>query len=231
MTTDLKKIQQRKQARIAGFWYLIMGVAGGFGIMYVPLNILVQGDAAASAANIVAADWVYSLSMLSNLIGQVAFIFLVLDLNRLLKEVNPKSAKLMVTLVTAAVPIAFLNTLTLIGAQLLANKQAMFAGFEPAQINDLVLLFLKLYEHGVIIIQIFWGLWLLPFGLLVIKSGFIPKWIGVLLVVGCFTYLIDSTIGFMLPQYKEMAAGILMLPLAAGEFSIIFWLLVKGVRE
>jgi len=91
--------------------------------------------------------------------------------------------------------------------------------------------FLNLYDHEVLIVQIFLGLWLLPFGLLVIESKFIPKIIGILLVVGCFAYLLDSFIGLQLPQYREVASSILMLPLAIGEFSIIFWLLIKGVKE
>lgn len=199
--------------------------------MYVPLNILVIGDAAATAQNIIDSEWIYRLSIISNLFSQACFIFLVLALNRLLKEVDPNQAKLMVTLVTASVPIAFLNTLNLVVAQLLVSGEDYLNVFEPNELNALALGFLNFYEYGVIIVQIFWGLWLLPFGLLVIKSKFIPKLIGILLVVGCFSYLIDSFTGLLLPDYRQIVSSILMLPLALGEFSIIFWLLIKGVKE
>ncbi len=102
---------KKKDARIAGLWYLLMGITSAFGIIYVPLNIVIAGNANATAQNIIDSHWIYRLSMISNLFGQACFIFLVLALNRLLNEVNPRQAKLMVTLVTAAVPIAFLNTL------------------------------------------------------------------------------------------------------------------------
>ena len=86
-------------------------------------------------------------------------------------------------------------------------------------------------QHGIAIAGIFWGLWLFPFGVLVIRSGFIPKILGILLIVGCFSYLIDSAVALLLPEHRDRLAGILMLPLAAGELSMVLWLLVKGVRE
>ncbi len=222
---------KKKDARIAGLWYLLMGVTGGFGIMYVPLSIMVIGDADATAQNLINSEWIYRLSITSNIFSQACFIFLVLALYRLLKEVDPKQAKLMVILVLVSVPIAFLNTLNLVAAQLLLSGDDYLNVFESRQLNALATGFLHFYEHGIMIVQIFWGLWLLPFGLLIIKSKFIPKIIGILLVAGCFSYLLDSFTGLMLPDYRELVTSILMLPLAAGEFSIIFWLLIKGVKE
>jgi hypothetical protein len=102
--------------------------------------------------------------------------------------------------------------------------------FDIAQQNALMMLFINLYEQGIIIVEIFWGLWLLPFGMLVIKSKFIPKIIGIFLVIGCFSYLLESFTSFFLPDYSEIVSPYLMLPLMIGEFSIIFWLLIKGVR-
>ena len=222
---------KKKNARIAGIWYLVMAITAAFGIMYTPTNILVVDDASATAQNIVDSDWGYRLSIISNLFGQACFIFLVLSLDRLLKEVDPDQSRLMVILVMVAVPIAFLNTLNLVAAQLVANGADYLSVFETEERNAIVMGFLNLYLKGILIVQIFWGLWLLPFGKLVVKSKFIPKIIGVFLVIGCFAYLADSFIGFMLPQYKATLNSILMLPLAIGEFSIIFWLLIKGVKE
>lgn len=88
-----------------------------------------------------------------------------------------------------------------------------------------------MHQYGLAIAGVFWGLWLFPFGVLVIRSGFIPKLFGVLLIVGCFSYLlIDSPVALLAPQHRSAFSGILMLPLGIGEFAIIFWLLIKGVR-
>ena len=222
---------KKKNARIAGLLYLLMGITGAFGIMYVPANIIVVGDATATANNIAESELLFRLSMISNLISQAIFVFLVLSLNRLLKEVNPKYAKLMVSFVTVSVPISFLNILNLVAADILVSGADYLSVFDTNQLNAFALLFLNLYEHGIYIVGIFWGLWLYPFGMLIIKSIFIPKIIGIFLVIGCFAYLTDSFISLMYPEYKEIVSLIIMLPLALGEFSIIFWLLIKGVRK
>ena len=222
---------KKKNARIAGLLYLLMGITGAFGIMYVPANIIVVGDATATANNIAESELLFRLSMISNLISQAIFVFLVLSLNRLLKEVNPKYAKLMVSFVTVSVPISFLNILNLVAADILVSGADYLSVFDTNQLNAFALLFLNLYEHGIYIVGIFWGLWLYPFGMLIIKSKFIPKIIGIFLVIGCFAYLTDSFISLMYPEYKEIVSLIIMLPLALGEFSIIFWLLIKGVRK
>lgn len=222
---------KKKNARIAGLLYLLLGITGAFGIMYIPSNIMVAGDASATANNIIDSEFLFRLSIVSNLISSIIFIFLVLSLNNLFKEVNLKHAKLMVTLVTVAVPIAFLNTLNLIAAQILASGTDYLTVFDTNQRNSIMMFFLDLYKHGISIVGIFWGLWLYPFGILVIKSKFIPKIIGIFLIIGCFAYLIDSFTSLLFPHYKEIISPFLMLPLMIGEFSIIFWLLIKGIKE
>ncbi len=222
---------KKKNARIAGLMYLLMGITGAFGIMYIPTNIMVAGDATATANNIMNSELLFRLSMISNLISQTIFVFLVLSLNRLLKEVNPKHAKLMVTLVTVSVPIAFLNILNLVAAQILVSGVDYLTVFDENQLNSMMMVFLNLYEHGIFIVGIFWGLWLYPLGLLVFKSKFIPKIIGIFLIIGCFAYLTDSFTSLLFPQYKAIISPILIAPLAIGEFSIIFWLLIKGVKN
>ncbi len=222
---------KKKKARIAGLMYLLMGITGAFGIMYVPTNIMVAGDATATANNIMNSELLFRLSMVSNLISQTIFVFLVLSLNRLFKEVNPKHAKLMVTLVTVSVPIAFLNILNLVAAQILVSGVDYLTVFDKNQLNSMMMVFLNLYEHGIFIGGIFWGLWLYPLGLLIFKSKFIPKIIGIFLIIGCFAYLTDSFTSLLFPQYKAIISPILIAPLAIGEFSIIFWLLIKGVKN
>lgn len=222
---------KKKEARIAGLWYLLMGITGGFGIMYIPMSVLVTGDATATANNIMNSEWLYRLSMLSNLIGQIAFIFLVLALNRLFDGVNTKLSKLMLALIMVGVPIAMLNTLNMVGAMSVLSGATYWNVFEQEQLNAVALGFLEQYNYGLLIAQIFWGLWLLPLGLLSIQSKLIPKAIGILLIIGCFSYLIIVVVGFLSPQFNGIVSSILMIPLAMGEFSIIGWLLIKGVKE
>jgi hypothetical protein len=221
---------KKKSARIAGLLYLLLAITGGFGIMYIPSSIQVTGDAAATANNIVTSEFTFRLSMISNLVSSVLYIFLALVLSRLFKEVDAKHVKLMLSLVIIAVPIGIFNVINLIAAQSLAGGTDFLSTFEQEQRNDLALFFLNLYNSGLSLAGIFWGLWLYPFGILVIKSKFIPKIIGILLIIGCFAYVLDSFVALLYPEYKEMLSPFLMLPLAIGEFSIIFWFLIKGVK-
>lgn len=230
MTNDINYTTQRKNARIAGLWYLLMLITGPIGLMYVPSRIIISGNAAATASNVITSELLIRIGIMSNLICQISFIFLVLALYRLFKGVNEKYVKLMVTLVIAAVPVAFLNELTQIAALLVLSGADYLKVFEPNQLNGLSMLFLNLHEQGTFIVGIFWGLWLFPFGYLVIKSGFIPKVLGILLIIGCFSYLVDSSTALLFPLQKGLVTNILMLPLALGELSMILWLLIKGVK-
>ena len=220
----------KKQARIAGLFYLLMAISGPLGIMYVPSNIIVSGDAMATVGNLMNSEMLFRLSIVSSMICQISFIFLVLALSRLFKRVNEWHTKLMVSLVIVAVPIAFLNEIMHAAVLVLLSGPAYLDVFDPAQTKALIMVFLELHEQGILIVGIFWGLWLFPFGYLVIKSGFIPKIFGILLIIGCFAYLTDSLTAFLIPQHREIISKFIMLPLAAGEISIIFWLLIAGIR-
>jgi len=222
---------RKKNARIAGLLYLLIAITGGFGIMYVPSNIMVAGDSTSTAENIINSAFIYRLSIVSNIISQALTIFLVLTLSRLFKEVNQKHVKYMVTFVLVAIPISFLNVLNLIAAQTFVGGADYLSVFDANQLKSMALVFLNLYDQGISIVGIFWGLWLFPFGMLIIKSKFIPKIIGVFLVIGCFAYLVDSFTSLLFPEYKTTISPIIMIPLAIGEFSTILWLLIKGVKE
>jgi Domain of unknown function (DUF4386) len=228
---ELKMNPMKKEARIAGLLYLLMGVTGSFGLMYVPSSIIVPGDAVATAGKIINYDMLFRFGILSNLICQVSFIFLVLALERLFKGVDDKQSKLMVSLVIASVPVAFLNTIIQIVPLHLLSGAGYLKVFQSDQLNALMMVFINLYEQGNIVIGIFWGLWLFPFGYLVIKSGFIPKVFGILLIIGCFAYLTDSLTALLIPQQRGIIPQLLILPLSAGEISTIFWLLIKGVKS
>lgn len=132
----------------------------------------------------------------------------------------------MVVFILVAVPIAMLNELNQFAVLLLLNGADYLIFFTTDQLYSFVALFLDLREHGIFIAQIFWGLWLFPMGYLVFKSGFLPKIIGVLLIVACFGYLIDSFIFFFMPDFGITFSEYTFL----GELLITLWLLIKGVN-
>lgn len=220
----------KKTARTAGFWYLLMAITGPIGLLYVPAQLIVLGDATATAHNIMATESLFRIGIVSCLICQIAFIFLVLALYRLLKGVNQHHASLMVALVLVAVPIAFLNMLNPLTALLLLSGADFLTVFEPHQLHALAMVFLNLQQYGTTIVEIFWGLWLFPFGWLVFKSGFFPKILGVLLIIACFGYVVHSFTFLLFPRYEAMVASYAAVPEAIGELSMVLWLLIKGVN-
>ena len=212
-------------ARVAGALYLLLAVFGAFGILYIP-TLVVPGDAAKTVENIMASESLFRLSFVSDLFSQTVFILLVLVLYKLLKIVSKNAAVLMVIFALAGIPIAMLNTLNQIAALQLLSGADYLAVFATDQLHALVLFFLDLSEHGITIASIFWGLWLLPFGYLVYKSGFLPRILGILLIIGGFGYLIDFFIFFLFPNL-DVAVSIFT---GFGEILIALWLLIKGVN-
>ena len=225
MTNRIDEISPLIYARVAGILYLLMIPLGIFGILYVPSTLIVSGDAAATANNIMASESLFRLSIVSALILQINQILLVLVLYKLLKPVNKIHASLMVVFALAAVPIAMLNEFNHFAALLFLSGADYLTAFGADQLHAQVMFFLDLHEHGIFIAQLFWGLWLFPMGYLIFKSGFLPKTIGVLLMIGCFGYLIDSFIFFLLPTIDITLSGFTFW----GELLLPLWLLIKGV--
>jgi len=225
MTDSTKAISPLTYARIAGVLYLLMIPLGIFGILYVPTALIVSGDAAATANNILANESLYRLSIFSALLIQIVQIFLVLVLYKLLKYVNKIHAVLMVVFALAAVPIAMLNELNQYAVLLLLGGADYLTLFGADQLHSQMMFFLDLHEHGIFIAQLFWGLWLFPMGYLVFKSGFLPKFIGVLLMIGCFGYLIDAVIFYLSLNIDVTISGFTFI----GEVLLPLWLVIKGV--
>jgi len=220
----------KKTARIAGFWYLLMGICSGFSMMYVDSKLYVPGDAAATVSKILASERLFRLGIVFNIVGQIAFLFLALALYKLFKAVDRDQARLMVILIVASVPIACLDMLNQYVPILLLSNAGYLSAFEPAQLNALAMVFLDMHKQGYFIAEFFWGLWLFPFGLLMFKSGFMSKTLGVLLMAGCFGYLGECLVIFLFPGHKAMSdPGIAIAALA--EISSILWLLIKGVKD
>ncbi len=234
-TTSPGKVQTnmnstKKQARVAGLWYLLIAISAPIGLIYVPGKLIVAGDAAATANNIRAAQWLLRIGIASELVHQVIGIFLVLALYRLFKAVDEKHATLLVILgALVSVPIVFLNVLNDIAALTLVSGASFLSVFEKPQLDALAYLFIRLHGQGIIVASIFWGLWLFPFGILVIRSGFIPRALGVLLIIAGVGYLASSFTTLVLPQYTHLVNQFALV-LEIGELPIIFWLLIWGAK-
>jgi hypothetical protein len=208
----------KNTARLAGLLYLILGALSAFGLTYVPSVIIAPGDAATTIGNIVANEQLFRLGIVCNLLTFTVNIFVAVFLYKLLKPVNEGMASLMVILALVGVSIAMLNELNQVAVLLVSGADYSTAFTVP--------LFLDLYEHGFSITHIFFGLWLLPMGYLIFKSGFLPRFLGVLLTIACFGYLADFTLLFLFP---DVGVGVKEFTFV-GEVALLLWLLIKGVN-
>ena len=219
----------KKTARFAGLLYLMSVIIFPYGLIYVPSQIMVSGDAAATANNILANEFLFRTGIIGNLIGGVIFVLLVVVLRRLLKQVNEHQANLMGVLVIAGVPIAFIGEVFNITAFMIL-KGGILESTEPEQMHDLAAVLLKLGSYTTQMVQLYWGLWLIPFGHLVYRSGFIPRILGVLLILNGIAYMILCFTFLLLPDYQTIVVKIATPFLFLGELPILLWLLIKGVK-
>jgi hypothetical protein len=220
----------KKTARIAGMLYLVNGLTGFFGIVYVPSRLVVSGNAAATAQNILASERLFRLGIASELICAVEFIFLLWALYRLLGGVDRTHASLMLILGLAFVPLMCLNVLNEIAALTLLRGGDFLSALGQPQREAMAMLFLDMHRYGYVIGWIF-GPWLFFFGLLVFKSGFLPRVLGALLIAACFGYLADSLTPLLLPDFAILVGRIASIPLTLGEPAIILWLLIRGAKD
>lgn len=218
-----------RTARVAGLLYLLMGLPAPFSLIYVPRTLIVPGNATATANNILAHEMLFRAGIVTGLASAVSFILLVIALYRLLSGVNKTHAALMVILVVVSVAIAFLNEVNNIAALTLFRGADFLSVFDKPQRDALAMLFLGLHRQGLAVDAIFWGLWLFPFGVLVMRSGFLPRILGLLLIVNCFAYVAASLTSLLLPTYGVVVFRA-VFPALLGELWIVLWLLIKGVK-
>ena len=224
MITHTAEISPLVRARVAGFLYLIANIFAPFTLLYLPSLFIVRGDAAATANNVIASESLFRFGIVGNLFTFIANIFLALALYQLLKVVNKNMASLMVILFLVGVPIAMLNELTQLAILQLLGGADYLKAYPTDQLQALAYLLLRLHDQGLLIAHIFFGLWLLPMGYLVFKSGFIPKIVGVLLVIAGVGYVVQSFAAFL--GYNVN----IILFTGLGELVFLLWLLIKGVN-
>ena len=221
----------KRHARISGFLYLIMILFGMFSLLYVPSKLYVWESAIETQKNIIANEFLFKMGILSDLIMYTTFIFLSLSLYKLLKQINNSIAITMVIFVLISVSISYTNLIPKLNIISLISNTTDVNNINEQSAQ--LLSFLKSHNNGIQILRVFWGLWLFPFGYLVFKSGFLPKFFGVLLMIGCFGYLTDFFGYFLfLKTYKEtIIPTISSIPHALGEIGICLWLLIIGIKK
>jgi hypothetical protein len=214
---------------VAGVLYLVTVVTGAFSLLYVPSRISGHGDAAATVHNLMASETLFRFGIAMGAIGYVAFLVLPLVLYKLLGPVDRFMGVLMVAFAVVSTPMDFIAMANQLDILSLLNGDKYKQILTPDQIQARVLLLLDAYHNKIFISEIFWGLWLLPFGYLVFKSGFLPRILGIFLMLGCFSYLIGAFGQMLVPHYT--LPGFVMLPASFGEIGICLWLLIMGARQ
>ena len=218
----------RNPGRVAGFLYLLLALAGPVRLIYIPSKLFVHGDATATSNNIAAHETLFRLGIASDLFVGTIVIFVAFALYLLFKEVDHNLAVLMVIL-GGLMPAAiyFCNVLNDAAALTLVHGANFLSAFEKPQRDALVMLFLHLHGQGFVAGEIFYGLWLIPLGLLTYRSHFLPRFLGVWLIINGLAYLALSFTGVLLPQYEARVSSI-TFPFLTGEVVFMLWLVIKG---
>lgn len=220
----------QQQARTAGFLYLLLALTAPVGLIYVPGKLFVSGDAAATADHLRSSEWLLRVGIASELGHQAVQVFLVLALYRLFAPVSEMLAKQLVILgALVSVPIVFVNVLNEVAALVLAGGADFLSPFTRPQLDALAYLTVRLHGQGIIVASVFWGLWLFPFGLLVIRSGFIPRALGYLLVAAGSAYVAEAFATLVVPSIEPVVSKATSL-LELGELPIVLWLVIWGAR-
>ena len=210
----------KKDARIAGAWYLSLLLFGPLSLIYVPNKVIVRGNAAATAQSVLAHESIFRLAIAAELLGTVAFMFVAFALYRLLSSVNKDHAGLMVVFALMSVPLSF------VGAGFNYGALKIFQGGEPAALG---MLLVQLRSHMILVNEMFWGLWLLPLAALIIRSRFLPRWLGVWVLLAGFGWIAECLTPILIPDYVTVINRITSIT-SLGELALILWLVIMGIK-
>jgi hypothetical protein len=220
----------RNPGRVAGFWYLLLVLAGPVRLIYIPSKLFVHGNATATASNIAAHEWLFRLGIVSDLFCAVILIFLTLALYRLFKAVDQNLAVLVV-IFGGVMPalINFVGVVSDAAALTLVRGDDFLSAFDKPERDALAMLFLRLRHHQNTAAEILWGLWLFPLAILTYRSRFLPRFLGVWLTINGFAYVILSFTGLLVPQYQDKVFT-LSQPALFAEIAFMLWLVIKGAK-
>jgi uncharacterized protein DUF4386 len=221
----------KRTARIAGSLYILASIVGIPRLIYIPSALFVHGNPAATVSNIAAHESLFRWGMLTTVLGAALWLFVPLALYRLLKQVNQELAIVMVILGSLMqVPLFFVSMVADAATLQFARGADFLSVFDKPQRDAFALLFLNLHHHLDLANGIFWGLWLLPFGVLVYRSRFLPRFLGAWLVAACFGWLALSVTGLLLPGHEDTVFTWTQ-PLTLGELATMLWLVILGAKE
>ena len=220
----------KRLARMAGILYLLVAIFGGFAEGYVEPKMYVAGNAAATTGNVVANSGLVRMGVVADLVDGTVFLFLALTLYILLKHVHKSAARAMLVLVALAAAITCFNAIFEFEGLRVATGAVNMATFGTDGSNAVVQLLLDTQHYGLLTAQIFFGLWLVPLGYLAYKSGWFPKALGVLLVVGGGCYLVDLFAAFLAPDFGQKIHVLIVIPCTIAELWMVGYLLVVGVK-
>jgi Domain of unknown function (DUF4386) len=216
--------------RVAGLWYLLLCVLGPLRLIYIPSKLFVHGNATATVNNIAAHEWLFRFGIVGDLVCAVILIFLVLAFYRLFKGVDQNLAALVV-IFGGVMPalLYFVNVVSDAGALMVVQGADFLSVFDKPQRDALAMLFLRLHDQQNTAAEILWGVWLLPLAMLVYRSRFLPRFLGVWLVINGFAYVIMSFTGILFPQYQDKVF-LISQPALFGELALMLWLVIKGAK-
>lgn len=220
----------RNPGRVAGFWYLLLVLIGPLRLIYIPSTLFVDGNPAATANNIAAHEWLFRFGIVGDLVCGVVLIFLVLAFYRLFKGVDPHLAVLVV-IFGGVMPalIIFVGVVSDAAALMIVHGGDLLSAFDKPQRDALAMLFLNLRDHQNTAAEVLWGVWLFPLALLVYRSRFLPRFLGVWLALGGIAYVTLSLTGELLPQYRHTVFTYAQ-PAFFGEVAMMLWLVIKGAK-
>lgn len=219
-------------ARIAGLCYLVVVLTGIFNLAYVPSKLIVWDDPSETIERIQASETLFRMGIFSAILCYTAFLILPFILYKLLSEINQPIALAMVILAVVSVPLSLVNLNNKLAVLSLLENVSSLQPFETRQLQERVMFYLNQYGNGIQLVSIFWGLWLFPFGYLIFKSRFLPTILGLLLMAGCFGYLINFIGNFFFKGYSEAGiSGFIALPASIGEIGTCLYLLIIGTKH
>lgn len=222
-------IPNKKTARLAGLFFLLMVVFGLFAEIFFREKLFFSKDMAATASNIISNAFIYRIGIVSDLLMSLSYLFTALILYKLLSSVNKSRAAAMVIFAIAGSVLLMFNILNEFAPLYILSGNDCLSTFNTSQLQSLAMLFYNLYEHGYMIGQIFFALWVLPLGALIYASRFIPKVFGILFVIETIFGLMAVIVHFLVPN--GTIETILLLPGVIAELSFMFWLLIRGINE
>mgnify|MGYP002780602667 CR=1 FL=1 len=220
----------QKTARFAGFLYFLVAVFSFFSIMYVPSQIMVKGEAARTFQNLLTHEFLFRAGITANLVNFVVFLFLAFFLYKLFRPIDEPLSKILLVSVAVQLPVVFVMEAFNFSALMVA-KEMVYESADVTQKQDMAMLLLKLNDYGTIILMLFWGIWLIPFGQLALKSGYLPKVIGIFLIAGGIAYILECLDYILLDRKLSFITNYTSFFHSVAEISTVVWLLVKGVQQ